>query len=236
MGWQALVIRIGGTLVGLTLLCALFWSLSRWSRRHQLRQLEVHLVEHLKSISVGAEAQKNKGTVTSTHDDDYALILRHLVTIRVWLRGIESIEIWRITRKGDKESPTLDEMTFIIVPEPGISLNRIPILTNFVKTQTTEGKSGFKWRGFEWGRLPLLVDRLKLDTNLNNRLLGYCDIDRLDNLRIMALSGDRIGITMSYNPQRLPSRSFLVCIENIADHIRDYVTERNRTRELQNSR
>jgi len=236
MDWQTLVIRIGGTLVGLTILCMLFWSLFRWSRRHQLRQLETHLVEHLKGIGVGAEEQKSKGTVTRTHDDDYALILRHLVTIRVWLRGIESIEIWRITRKGNKESQTLDEMTFVIIPEPGISLNRIPILTNFIKTHTTEGKNGFKWRGFEWGRLPLLVDRLELDTNLNNRLLRYCDIDQLDNLRITALSGDRIGITMIYNPQRLPSRNFLVCIENIADHIREYVAERNRTRELQNSR
>jgi hypothetical protein len=236
MGWQALVIRIGGTLVGLTLLCVLFWSLSRWSRRHQIRQLETHLVEHLRGIGVDAEEQKSKGTVTRTHDDDYALILRHLVTIRVWLRGIESIEIWRITRKGNKESPTLDEMTFVITPEPGMSLNRIPILTNIAKTHITEGKNGFEWRGFEWGRLPLLVDRLKVDADLNNRLLGYFNTDLPDNLRITVLSGDRIGITTSYSPQRLPSRSFLVCIEDIADHIRDYVAERNRTRELQNSR
>ena len=236
MGWQAPVIRIGGTLVGLTFLGVLFRPLSRWSRRHQIRQLETQLVEHLRGIGVGAEEQKSKGTVARTREDDYAVILRHLVTIRVWLRGIQSIEIWRISRKGDKESVTLDEMTFVIIPEPEMSLNRIPILTNIAKTHITEGKNGFKWRGFEWGRLPLLVDRLRVDADLNNRLLGYFDTDLVDALRITALSGNRIGITTSYSPQRLPSRGFLTCIEDITDHIRDYIAERNRTRELQNSR
>ena len=234
MSWP-LVIRIGGTLVGLTLLGVLFWSLSRRSRRRQIRQLEAKLVEHLRGIGVRTEEQRAQGTVVRTREDDYAVVLRHLVTTRVWLRGIESIEIWRITRKRDKESATLDEMTFVVIPEPGMSLNRIPLLTNFVKAPTTEGKNGFKWRGFEWGRLPLLVDRLKVDTDLNSRLLGHFNTDLPDNLRITALSGDRIGITASYNPQRLPSHEFLNCIENIADHIRDYVAERNRTRELQNS-
>ena len=236
MGWQALIIRIGGTLAGLTILGVLFWSLSRWSRRHQIKQLEAQLVEHLRGIGVGAEEQKSKDIVTYTHEDDCAAILRHLVTARVWLRGIESIEIWRITRKGEKKSVTLDEMTFVIIPEPGMSLNRIPILTNLVKTPATKGKNGFKWRGFEWGRLPLLVDRFKADKDLNNRLLGHFDSDRTDELRITALNGDRIGITTSYSPQQLPSRGFLACIEDIADHIHDYVAERNRTRELQNSR
>jgi hypothetical protein len=126
-------------------------------------------------------------------------------------------------------------MTFVILPEPGMRLNRIPILTNLVKTPADKGKNGFKWRGFEWGRLPLLVDRLKIDTGLNRRLLRYLDTDLPDNLRITVLSGDRIGITTSYNPQRLPSHEFLNCIEDITDHIHDYIAERNRTRELQNS-
>lgn len=234
MSW-ALVIRIGGTVVGLILLGVLFWSLSRWSKRRQIIQLEAKLVGHLRSIGVRTEKQRAHDTVLRTREGKYAVVLRHLVTTRVWLREIESIEIWRITRKGNKETMTLDEMTFVIIPGPGMSLNRIPILTNLVKTPENKGKKGFKWRGFEWGRLPLLVDRLQVDTGLNSRLLRYLDSDLPDDLRITVLSGDRIGITTSYNPQRLPSHEFLNCIEDIADHIHDYIAEQNRSRELQNS-
>jgi hypothetical protein len=235
MDWQALAIRTGGTLASLTFVRTLFWPIPRWIRRHQLRQLEAELVEHLRGIGVGSEKQKITDTVRRTHEDDYAVILRHLVTIRVWLRIIQSIEIWRITRKVDREIITLDEMTFVIIPAPGMSLNRIPILTNLVKTGTTSDKNGFEWRGFEWGWLPLLADRLKIDTALKNRLLGYFNSGMIDDLRITALDGGRIGITTSYSPQQLPSRGLLTCIEDIADHIYNYVTERNRARELQNN-
>jgi hypothetical protein len=236
MGWRAFSIGIRDTLAGLTFFRTLFWLFPRWSRRYQIRQLEAQLVEHLRGIGVDSERQTHKGTVRRAHEDEYAVILRHLVTIRVWLRAIRSIEIWRITRKGDREIVTLDEMTFVMTPEPGMSLNRIPILTNLIRTRTTKGKNRFKWRGFEWGRLPLLVDRLKADTDLNNRLLGYFDSGMVDDLRITALDGERIGITTSYSPQQLPSRGFLTCIDDIAEHISDYVAEQNRTRELQSSR
>lgn len=236
MGWQALVIRIGGTLAGLAFLGVLFWFVSRCLRKHRTRQLKAQLVEHLRSVGVDAEEQKSKNAVTRTHEDEHAVILRHLVTIRVWLKGIQSIEIWRITRMGDRETVTLDEMTFVISPEPGMILNRIPILTNLVKTYTTEGKNGCKWHGFEWGRLPLLVNKLKVDTDLNSRLAGHLETGLADNLRITALSGNRIGITTNYSPQQLPSRGFLTCIEDISDHIRDYIAEQNRVRKLQESK
>jgi hypothetical protein len=235
MGWQIVAIRIVGTLGGLILLSVLLWSFSRWSRRRQIRHLEANLVEHLRSIDVSTEKQRVKGTVVRTHEDDHAVTLHHLVTARVWLRGIQSIEIWRISRKGERESVTLDEMTFVVIPEAGMSLNRIPLLTNAIKIHTTGDKSCLRWRGFEWGRLPLLADRLETDIGLNNRLLRHLDTDLPKNLRITALSADRVGITTSYNPQRLPSRDFLTCIEDIADHIREYVAERNRTRELQDN-
>jgi hypothetical protein len=193
-------------------------------------------VEYLRSVGIDAERQNGKNIVKHTREDDYAVILRHLITIRVWLRGVESIEIWRITRKGEKESSTLDEMTFAITPEPSMNLNRIPILTNLIRADTAMSKSELKWCGFEWGRLPLLVDRLKADTYLNSRLLEHFDTNFEDDLRITALSGNRIGITTSYNPRKLPSRGFLSCIEDIAGHILNYVAERNRSRELQNSR
>lgn len=234
MGWQTLVIIIGFTLIGLVLLSVLFWFVSRWSTRHRTRRLGTQLVEYLRSVGIDAERQNGRTTMKHTHEDDYAVVLRHLLTIRVWLRGIESIEIWQITRKGERKSSTQDEMIFVIVPEPGMSLNRIPILTNLVRADTAAGYSRLKWRGFEWGQLPLLVDRLRADTYLNSRLLEYLDTNLLDDLRITALSGNRIGITTSYNPRKLPSRGFFSCIEDIAGHILDHVAEQNRSRDSQN--
>lgn len=230
MGWQALAI-IGGALVGLAFLGLLLWSLSRWSRRHLTSQVEKQLAEHLRSIGVRADVQRGKGKVVRTRENGYAVTLRQLATIHVWLRGIQTIEIWRVTRKGEDRATTLDEIIYMINPEPGMTLNRIPVLTNIVRTQTADGDVGFKWRGFEWGQLPLLADRLKADRELNSRLLRCFDTNLTDNLRITASSREQIGITMSYNPQRLPSRELLTCIEDIASHVCDYVAERNSARE-----
>jgi hypothetical protein len=162
--------------------------------------------------------------------------MRQLVTIRVYLRGVQEVEIWRITRKGESGTTTVDEITFVIVPKPGMSLNRIPILTNLSMTHTSKGKNRFRWRGFEWGRLPLLVDRLKVDTDLNNRLRGHFATNPPDNLRITAVDGNRIGITTGYDSRKPLTRDFLTCIEDIADHVHEYIAEQNRVRELQNSK
>lgn len=190
----------------------------------------------MEGIGVRAEVQRGKDTVVRVHEDGYTVILRQLVTINICLKGIQSIEIWRVTRKGKEKAMTLDQVTYVITPEPGMTLNRIPILTNMVRTHTANGKTGFKWQGFEWGRLPLLTDKLKTDQGLNSRLLGLIDEDVIDTLRITASSGEKIGITTSYNPQRLPSREFLACIEDIANHVCDYVAERNSARGKEESK
>jgi hypothetical protein len=227
MGWQAPVIGTGGTLAGLAFLGVLFWSLSRWSGKRLTHQMELQLVEHLCSIGVKAEVQRGNGAVIRTREDGYAVMLRQLVTTSVWLKGIQSIEIWRVIRKSKEKSATLDEITYMIPSEPGMTLNRIPILTNIIRTQTADSKTGFEWRGFEWGQLPLLADRLKMDKELNSRLRRYFTANIPDGLRITASSGERIGITMNYDPQRLPSREFLTCLEDIAGHVHEYVAERN---------
>jgi hypothetical protein len=227
MGWQAPVIGIGSTLAGLVFLGVLFWSLSEWSRKRLARQMELQLAEHLRRIGVKAEVQRGNSTVVRTREDGYAVILRQLVTTDVWLKGIQSIEIWRVIRKSEEKSAPLDEITYVIMPEPGMTLNRIPILTNIIGTQTAGGKTGFEWRGFKWGQLPLLADRLKMDKELNSRLRGYLTANVPDGLRITASSGEKISITMNYYPQRLPSREFLTCLEDIASHVHEYVAERN---------
>ena len=233
MGWQALVTRIGIILASLASPLNLFPFLSGRGRRRLIRRVESDLVEHLRSIGIRVELQKVRGAPVRTREDVYAVTLRQLATARVWLTGIHSIEVWRITRKGKDESITLDEITYVVALEPGVTLTRIPILTNAVRAEITEGTAELQWRGFEWGRLPLLVDRLKVDRDLNSRLLEHFSKGQPRDMRITALSeeGKRVGITTTYDPQWLPSREFLACIEEIAGHVRDYVTERNKARE-----
>jgi len=230
MSWQVLAIT-GGILAGLIFFGVFFWAFSQQSRNRLIHQIEAQLMEHLRSIDVRSEAQSGKSTVIRTREDGYTtVLLRLLVTIHVWLRGIQSIEIWRIVRKGEEKTTTLDEITYVINLEPGMTLNRIPILTKIASTQTADSKTELEWQGFEWGRLPLLVDRVKADRGLNSRLFRHFDSNPTDNLRITAPSGQKIGITMSYEPQRLPSREFLTCIEDLAMHVLDYVAEQNSAR------
>jgi len=192
------------------------------------------LLEHLGSIGVRAELQKIESKELKRREEGYRVRLRQLADIRVWLKRIQSIEVWRESKKRKDESTTDDEITYVVTFEPGLSLYRIPILTSTVKTQRVGGKIRFQWRGFQWGRLPLLVDRLKADRGLNRRLLRHFNQSLADDLRIRALSGDRVGIATSYSPQRLPSREFLDCMEDIAQHVNDYVAERNKER-IENS-
>jgi len=49
-----------------------------------------------------------------------------------------------VPTKWIKESVILDERTFVIIPEPGMSLNRIPILTNLDMIRANKGKNEFK--------------------------------------------------------------------------------------------
>lgn len=189
------------------------------------------MVEHLGSIGVRAEMENAASREVRRREEGQRVRLRQLAEFRVWLKKIESIEVWRETRKVNNESVAEDEITYVVAFEPGVSLSRIPVLTNTVVTHTRGGEVRFHWRGFEWGRVPLLEGRLKGDKGLNRRLLGYIRQDMASDLRIRALSGERVGITTGYNPTRLPSRGFLDCIEEIAQHVNDYVAERNRERE-----
>jgi len=191
------------------------------------------LLEHLESIGVTAQPHEVESKKIRKREEGYRVTLRQLAGFRIWLRRIHFIEVWREAKKGENEPATEDEITYVITFEPGTKLGRIPILTNIVSIQVAEGKGRFKWRGFEWGKVPLLVDKLKADKALNSKLRKHISQDLANDLRIRALSGNRVGITMVYNPHRLPTREFLDCMEDIAEHVNEYVTERNIEREQQ---
>lgn len=226
-GWQIALIIIA--------CLASLWMVTRFLARrspeHLLQQVTNQLLEHLESIEVSAQTQEAESQKIRRREEGRVVTLRQLASCRIWLRRIHSIEVWREAKKGKDEPITEDEITYVITFEPGITLGRIPILTNIVSIQIAGGKNRVQWRGFEWGRVPLLVDRLRADTALNSRLQKHVNKDLPDDLRIRALSGNRVGITMVYNPHRLPTREFLTCIEDIAEHVNEYVTERNRERE-----
>jgi len=207
--------------------------LSRRSTKYLLQQVTNQLLEHLESIGVEAQTQEAESKKIRRREEGYRVTLRQLASFRIWLKRIHSMEVWREAKKG-KDEPTLeDEITYVIAFEPGTTLGRIPILTNIVGIQMAEGKTRFQWRGFEWGKVPLLVDKLKADKALNSKLRKHISQDLANDLRIRALSGNRVGITMVYNPHRLPTREFLACMEDIAEHVNEYVTERNIEREQQ---
>jgi len=183
-------------LVPLTVACLAliglgFWFQSRHSARRLSREVEQQLVSHLSSLGIRAQVQKRQGRVIRSREKDCQVTLRQLAHLRVWLRGIGSIEVWRERRKGKEEFSTEDEMTFVVALEPGLTLMRIPILTNLVPSKTP-GDTAFEWRGFRWGRLPLLESRLKADETLNRRLQRQLNRGLPGDLRVRALGSDRV--------------------------------------------
>jgi hypothetical protein len=164
-------------------------------------------------------------------EDEYAAVVRQLADIRVSLNGIDSIEVWQKTLKARrKETIVEDEITYLTPVKPGLTLSRIPILTWTVRQATEDGGTGFCWQGFEWGRLSIIADQLRKDTDLNKRLLRHFNEDVPGNIRIRALAGDRVGISTSYGARRMPSRHFLACIKDIVKHVDTFVAEQTRQR------
>jgi len=228
-GWQIALI----TIACLALLWVVMRLLSRRSASNPLQQVSNQILEHLESIGVTAQPHGVESRKVRKREEGYRVTVRQLAGFSIRLKRIHFIEVWREVRKGKNESAVEDEITYVITFEPGTTLRRIPILTNIVGIQRAEGINQFRWRGFEWGNVPLLVDKLKADTALNSKLRKHIGQDLADDLRVRALSGNRVGITMVYNPHRLPTREFLTCMEDIAEHVNEYVTERNIEREQQ---
>lgn len=205
-------------------------SRHRWYLVRQ--KMEQHLLTHFQSLGVEVCTKMWAEVKTRRREGNEKVTLRKLANLDIQMGEISSIEVWRQTRKQGRVSMTFDELSYIVMLKPDISISRIPILTSTAIPQTTNDKT-FEWVGFTWGKLPLLVERLKVDTPLNNKLQKSFDVNMLTELRIRALYEDRIEIVSNYDPQKLPSRELLDCIEDIAKHVISYITEQNEYRDHQ---
>jgi hypothetical protein len=195
------------------------------------RTLQKDLLSHFVSIGIEASAQAWTAQKLHSREGDENVTLLKLAGIHVQMKEIRSVEVWRQTSKHKNVSITRDEIRYVIFLKPGITMRRIPILSTAIVTKLDNTKS-FQWDGFTWGKLPLLIERLKADESLNRRLQEYFNKDILGELRIRALYDDKVDIISDYNPRNPPSRDLLDCIDDIACHVVSYVVEENKFRDL----
>ncbi|HEY91763.1 MAG TPA: hypothetical protein G4O07_08005 [Dehalococcoidia bacterium] len=229
--------RLSGSAAGLVSLSAPFRHFIKQSIRRPTHQVEIQLEEHLNSIGVPVELIRERNISQHRREAKGMTVTTNLLArAHVCLKRITSIEVYRVSTRSREKSTVLDEITYITDLEPGVTLTRIPVLTNAVLTEREDSPAAFYWSGFEWGKLPLLAHCLEVDKDLNRRLLHHFSTDTPGDLRITALPDNKVGITTSYDPQYLPSRGFLSCLEQIADHINRYAVEQNRTRDAFTSR
>jgi hypothetical protein len=196
---------------------------------HKL-QVQDNLQVHFGKLGIEALPHTWIAKKLRSKEGDEKVTLIKLAGLEVQMREIHSIEVWQQTRKKGNISTKQDELRYTIRLKPGVTMRRIPILSNVVIKKINDKKT-FQWDGFTWGKLPLLVERLKVDENLNQRLQQFFDTDVLTELRIRALSDDKVDIISDYNPQKLPPRELLACIEDISSHVVSYVSEGNKSRD-----
>jgi CheY-like chemotaxis protein len=194
------------------------------------RTLQKDLLSHFVSIGIEASAQSWMAKKFHSREGDEKVTSLQLAGLDVQMKEIHSIEVWRQIRKQRNVSLTHDEIRYIIVLKPGITMRRIPILSTTVISKSEDAKS-FQWSGFSWGKLPLLVERLKADENLNKRLQYHFNKNILSEIRIRAMYEDKVDIISDFNLHNPPSRDLLNCIEDIAYHVVSYVVEENKSRD-----
>jgi len=235
---QMLLIIVGIIVAPITIFT--IWMTVNIVRIRRRVAIGTGLVEHLRSI--GLTAQHKEGGVGEMRWDEtpFGNIERtrseKLADIRVSVGGIRSIEVWRVVEYRRVREPqggtrlqeiAVNEMTYIIDIATGMTVPA-SVQASTLTRRTILGKI----KPFEWHAFPALLQSLEADKTLKHRLL-VC-LDRKDlpgNLSIKRLPSDRLGITTMYKPRRLPSRELLKCIEDIAAHVSNHVTEWNRDRE-----
>lgn len=193
------------------------------------RRIEKDLLDHFSRIGIIASQQTWEAETFRRREGNEKVSLRKLASLCVHMDNIPAIEVWRETRKRGHTSTTQDELVYKIPFRGTVTLRRIPILTSTTFIQTAD-KKNFEWTGFAWGKLPLLLERLREDKELNDRLQEIFDEDMLAELRVRALSDDNVDIVSEYDSHRLPPRKLLNCIEEIAKHVISFVTEQNQRR------
>ena len=191
---------------------------------------ESDLLTHFRKIGVDVHPHEWSAKKIYNREGKERTILRKLASFDVGMNRINSIEAWQQTTKRGRVSIIHYELRYIILFKSATTLYRIPILTNAITVQDADRKT-LQWNGFTWGKLTILADRLKPDTELNANLQTFFNTGVLGGLRIHAFSSNAISITTDLNMQRLPSRDLLLCIECLARHIDSYISEQNKFRD-----
>lgn len=236
-----MVLIIVGIIVFAPVTTFTIWMIVRIVRIRRRAAITTGLVEHLRSI--GLTAQHKEESVREVREDKtpFGELERtrseKLADISVSVGGIRSIEVWREVEyrrvrdvqygRTTLQEIAVNEMTYIIDIATGVTVPTA-VQASTLTRRTILGKI----KSFEWHAFPTLLHRLEADKKLKHRLVGCLDRKDLPgDLRIRRLPGDRLGITTRYKPRRLPSRELLRCIEDIAAHVNDYVTEWNRDKQ-----
>lgn len=211
----------------------LLQPLAGWWTGSGAKPVPFRLVGHLQDLGIAVETARRQGKPVRRREGKTRLTHRLLARFEVGLPRVRTIEVWRVITRNREATSVLEEITFLAPVGPGRDMTRLPILTNAAARPATGGGRAIVWRGFEWGRMPLLRDRLAADGELNRRLLGRADGELSGGLRITAYSGDRVGVTTTFDRYCLPSADFLDCIDRIFGHVDDYLAERNRARQAE---
>jgi hypothetical protein len=211
----------------------LLQPLAGWWTRRGTEPVAFRLLGHLEDLGVAVETARRHGKPVRRREGKIRLTHWLLARLEVGLPRIRTIEVWRVVTRSRDGTSVLEEITFLAPIGPGRDMTRLPILTNAAASPVAGGGREIVWRGFEWGRLPLLRDHLTADGELNRRLLGRADGELSGGLRITANSGNRVGVTTTFDRHCLPSADFLDCIDRIFGHVDDYLAERNLAREAE---
>ena len=165
--------------------------LAGWWTGRGVEPVTFRLLGHLQELGVVVETGRRHGKPVRRREGKTRLTHWLLARLEVGLPRIQTIEVWRVVTRNRDATSVLEEITFLAPVGPGRDMTRLPILTYAAVRPGTGGGREIVWHGFEWGRLPLLRDRLAADGELNRRLLGHVD-DYLAE-RIRARQAERRG-------------------------------------------
>ncbi len=196
------------------------------------KQITEVLLKWLRSIGVGIITDPQEGQTGEVKQDKVIgeWSSQKLAVVRVSLRRIHSIEVWmnlwqKSVQQGlfgtKSEGRSAVDLVYVVTLEPEVAVP-LALHTNTITKRTFGGKI----KSLEWHGFPGLRDKLEADKRLRSRIVGC--LRKACELSVRRLPSDRVGIATSLI---LPSREMLRCIEDIAAHVSEYVTEWNRDKQ-----
>lgn len=198
-----------------------------------VKQIREIMVEYLASIGVSAQQQDGQTGWVRQDKVESAWGSQKLALVQVSLRQIHSIEMWRQSwqasvRHGllatENQGRSAVELVYVMTLDPEIVIP--PALhTNTITEWTLRGKI----KSLEWHGFPGLRDKLEADKRLKSGIIG--SLRKSCEFSVRRLPNGSVGIATDLV---LPSREMLRCIEDVAVHVSNYVSEWNRDKQKSN--